>query len=157
MSAVKIGQDEARELVEHIHILINRFMIAQYKISDIFKNLNKQEIRLLNFLGAKKTTIMREIANNLSVGSGAATGIVDRLVDKKFVRRIGNETDRRIVIIELTHKGKKVYELGFENYLNLTRGILESLDRKEQIQLVSLFRKISRKLETRETGDPAAR
>ena len=47
----------------------------------------------------------RELADRLGLTPGSITSLVDRLVARRFVRRIAHEHDRRVVLIELTKTG----------------------------------------------------
>jgi DNA-binding MarR family transcriptional regulator len=47
----------------------------------------------------------RELADRLGLTPGSVTALVDRLMARKLARRIPHETDRRVVLIELTKAG----------------------------------------------------
>ncbi len=51
---------------------------------------------------------MKTIAANMHVSMPTVSGIVDRLVQAKFLRRYENLEDRRQVMVELTAEGKKL-------------------------------------------------
>jgi DNA-binding MarR family transcriptional regulator len=47
----------------------------------------------------------RDLADRLGLTAGSVTSLVDRLEARKLARRIPHDTDRRVVLIELTKKG----------------------------------------------------
>ena len=49
-----------------------------------------------------------QIAKHMMVNSSTVTGVIDRLEQKKLVRRQRNSPDRRIINIQLTPDGKKM-------------------------------------------------
>jgi DNA-binding MarR family transcriptional regulator len=71
------------------------------------------------------------------------TGIADKLEDKGFVKRERNNEDRRIVRVLLTNKGRKLYQSIVENYLELSRRMLQTLNEDEQLKYLELTKKIA--------------
>jgi len=68
-------------------------------------------------------------------------------VEKKIVKRERSEEDRRIVKVELTSEGEKIYEQALEVRLRMVRGMLGALNREEQEQFVNLFKKIGERID----------
>ena len=52
-----------------------------------------------------------QIARHMMVNSSTVTGVIDRLEQKRLVRRQRNSPDRRIINIQLTPDGKKMAEV----------------------------------------------
>lgn len=61
-------------------------------------------------VGKHGEIIMSQIADFVNVPISTATGIVERLVKNGFMERERSDTDRRVVVIKLTDKGKKLIE-----------------------------------------------
>lgn len=59
----------------------------------------------LIFLG---TVSMSEVSERLEITKPAVTNLVDRLEEKKFLRRMPHTKDRRVILLEILTKGKKV-------------------------------------------------
>lgn len=53
---------------------------------------------------------MGKLAETLGVTSGAATGIISRLVRRRLISRAYDTKDRRRVIIKLTSRGKGIVQ-----------------------------------------------
>lgn len=49
---------------------------------------------------------MSELSRKLLVSNGNATNVVDRLEQEGKVQRVARETDRRVVLVELTPEGR---------------------------------------------------
>ena len=62
----------------------------------------------LNYLYSNKKAKMGELARYLNITRPAITGLVDRLIIQELVDRKDDESDRRIVWIELTEKGRDI-------------------------------------------------
>lgn len=63
---------------------------------------------VLNHLYTNKITKMSDLATYLNTSRPAVTGIIDRLISAEFVLRRYDENDRRIILIEITAKGKTI-------------------------------------------------
>jgi len=67
--------------------------------------------------------------------------LVDRLVKKELVTKKTNKTDKRLLEIELTHKGKKLYQ-EISEQINQLDELSSNLDDGEVEQLISLLVKL---------------
>jgi DNA-binding MarR family transcriptional regulator len=107
-------------------------------------DLKIQEVRTIDFLGMEGARMMREVAGHLSVAVNSLTSIVDGLEQKGLVLRQRSEEDRRVIRVELTASGERVFRSSVEANLRLFRSMLQSLTEDEQEIFMVLFRKISR-------------
>jgi DNA-binding MarR family transcriptional regulator len=108
------------------------------------KEMNLQELRVLEVLGDRGSCIMRELADGLMVAVSTATGIVDKMVQKDLVHRERVDEDRRIVRAELSPRGREVFEWWQKRHLEFCRRMLAALNEDEQDILMVLMRKIAR-------------
>jgi MarR family 2-MHQ and catechol resistance regulon transcriptional repressor len=106
--------------------------------------LNMQELRLVEFLGNEGPRMMRELAEHLAVAVNSVTSIVDHLERKGLVRRQRSEQDRRVIRVELTESGHKIYQSLVDVNRRLFRSMLGALTEDEQEIFLVLFRKIAR-------------
>lgn len=132
--------DKADELTGYIAVLADLFEVAQQHSGEAV-NLSKQECRVINVVGQFQPLMMREIAERSKLSVTNTTGIVDKLVKRKYLYRDRSDEDRRIVKIGLTPKGKKIYEMETENYRKVSRAILSALDEKEQQEMLRMMQK----------------
>ncbi|GBD92635.1 HTH-type transcriptional regulator MhqR [bacterium BMS3Abin05] len=138
-------EKRANELNGYIERMIHAFMVTQCGcLSDAAANLSMQELKVIKFIGNNGPSIMRQIADYLMLAMSTMTGIVDKLVEKKYVVRKRSEEDRRIVRVALTEAGREIYEMDHKNFMELSRQMLQPLDEEEQETLINLLRKISR-------------
>jgi DNA-binding MarR family transcriptional regulator len=135
---------KARHLTEYLQQLINRFQVLKIDTAPPEYEFNFRELHVIQFLGFSGANIMREIADNLGMAVSTTTGIVDRLVDKDLVMRERPEEDRRIVKVELTDKGREVYQWDFEQHVQTVRELLASLDEHDQKLFVTIMKKVVR-------------
>ena len=138
--------EKAKELYNHIDILIQRFLIIQNEIKGASSELSFQEIKIINNLGKFQPCIMRELSERMKVPMSTMTGIIDKLVEKKYAVRQHSDHDRRIVEVRLSKEGEKIFEIEERNHMQLATVMLDSLSPVEQEQLLSMFKNISQKI-----------
>ena len=71
-------------------------------------DLTLPQYSLLYQLVLLGTVSMSEISERLKITKPAVTNLVDRLEEKKFLRRVPHQSDRRIILLEILPKGKKI-------------------------------------------------
>lgn len=101
-----------------------------------FSDLSKTEMHTLATIGPYEQRSMGETAAKLNITTGTLTVAIDRLVRKKYVQRERAETDRRVVLLSLTRKGKVAYRLFWKFHTLLVNGIVEDLGMDERKQLL---------------------
>lgn len=127
-----------------------RDVIRQFRSSDVgltnqpVGEISFAEIHVVEYLGDRAACMMKELAEFLLVAVNTVTTIVDKLEDKQLVRRVRDESDRRIVMVELTDRGREAYQGILESRLNACRAMLTPLTEDEQDIFMVLMRKIAR-------------
>ena len=81
-----------------------------------------------------------QLSSQTLVTSGTMTNRVDRLVERGFVRRSPDPSDRRGVRVELTDSGKRAVDGAFTDLLKREHALLESLTDAERSELAGLLR-----------------
>lgn len=71
-------------------------------------DLTLPQYTLLYQLMLLGTVSMTEISTRLGITKPAVTNLVDRLEEKKCLKRIPHPEDRRVILLEILSKGKKV-------------------------------------------------
>lgn len=70
------------------------------------RDLSAHQIYFLKYLQRRKVCTPSEIAREFGITLGAVTGFIDRLYKLGLVSRTRSETDRRLVLIDLTVQGQ---------------------------------------------------
>lgn len=128
-------------------------LLKQNQISDLTIN----EIHIIQNIGTNLKKTMSEISRNLEITPGALTPSVDRLVKKGYVSRRHSETDRRIVIVELTSRGELVFKLFNSIHSEITQQILSFLTIEEGIILTKTMEKFNQYLDRRISAETPPR
>lgn len=106
-------------------------------------SISKPELLALEFISKDEGLMMSEIGRRLDITLSTATGIIDRLIEKKLVKRERNHGDRRVVRVLLTDKGRKTNEAYQDQKKEIFGMILDVLDPREQGELIKIFEKIA--------------
>ena len=133
---------KADELTKYIAMLADLFEVAQASSGEAV-SINKQECRVINVVGQYQPLMMREIAERAKLSITNTTGIVDKLVKRKYLRRDRSDEDRRIVRIFLTSEGEKIYAMEIENYRRVSQAILDGLEEPEQQEMLRMMQKVA--------------
>jgi len=105
-----------KHLIDGCHLL-SRNVLKEEK-------LTLSEYYTLYLIKTDPRVKMRDVKKNLYVSGAYATGIIDKLAKKGFIRRCRREDDRRVIAVNLTDSGEK---------------LIRKLDRKkEQFYLIFL-------------------
>ncbi len=109
-----------------------------------FENVTLNELHVIEAIGINKNRTMSEIAKLLHVTLGTLTTSVNNLVKKDLASRLKDENDRRLVYIELTHRGRVLYKLHEKFHVNMVQNIVKNLDEIEQVNLSNSLEKLTR-------------
>ncbi len=75
-----------------------------------FSDLSVTEIHIIEAIGINGSRTMSEIAHDLSITVGTLTTAINKLIKKEYVERKRIEEDRRVVLVNLTDRGKLAYD-----------------------------------------------
>lgn len=92
---------------------------------------------------------MFPLACNLGLKSSTLTGIMDRLVKLRLVKRFPSEADRRQVLAELTPKGRRILE---HIRAERRRALIDSfgpLSSRERADYLVIIEKVAARIEAR--------
>jgi len=131
------------------------------------RRLTKGIAREVGLTGPQLTVIkLLETFGDLSLSSlseriraqnSTVTGIIDRMEREELVLRERSTSDRRVVLIKLTPKGRELAQSVDVQPMEIFRGALASLSRDEVGQLVRILGKLQRWVRTRIGDDGSAR
>ena len=83
-----------------------------------------------------------KLAERLGLSSGAMTNRLDNLERRKLLRRVDDPDDRRAVFVELTDKGKRLWDKAVGAQAEKESLITTVLDDRERRQLNELLRRL---------------
>jgi DNA-binding MarR family transcriptional regulator len=110
--------------------------------SDMSGALSLAQYHLLEPLGTGPRT-NRELAELAGISAPTGTRIVDGLLERGWVSRVADPTDRRAVVISLTDTGRAALAKKQREYLARRRQIADALDPHEQEVAAGLLRRLA--------------
>lgn len=101
-----------KEVLNHLLVVMfNQILNIEEKAlkKGPFGNLTLSELHVIEAIGYDATLPMSAIATRLDITVGTLTIAMNNLVKKGYVSRVRSETDRRVVLICLTERGKEAF------------------------------------------------
>ncbi|NPV70795.1 MAG: MarR family transcriptional regulator [Firmicutes bacterium] len=134
----------SQRLNDLITRIANKLVFLEGKVlkDTDFSDLTLGELHVIEAIGTECPRSMSEIAGTLEITLGALTPTVDRLVNKGYVSRRHCEDDRRLVLAELTPRGKAVCEEYAVKEAQAIDQIIGSLTAEELNILEALLEKL---------------
>jgi MarR family 2-MHQ and catechol resistance regulon transcriptional repressor len=105
----------------------------------------------LHQVAEHKTCSMHMLAQALGLKSSTVTGLVDQLVKLGLLKRFNSRTDRRVVLAEITPKGRKILEhLDAERHKSIIH-MFQHVSQKERAAYLDIVEKILKALSAAQT------
>lgn len=108
--------------------------------------LTQPQFGALETLGHLGPLTLSELSKKQLVSGGNMTCVVDNLEREGLVERVQNKEDRRSIFVQLTPKGKKLFDEIFIKHAEFITNITSVLSEKEQEHLGRLLKKLGRLL-----------
>jgi DNA-binding MarR family transcriptional regulator len=112
------------------------------------------QLRALSLIVNQRGLSSRELATRLAVGASAITPVVDRLVERGFVRRTDDPHDRRIARLEATDRGADLLDRMAAGQGEVIRDILTQLDPDQLATVEAAFDVLLSGLQRQTSYDP---
>jgi len=135
-------KDEIDQFFESFEMLLLKIQEVDSSCVEMSKDISKQGLSIVGFVGSHNRVIMRDIATYFDIPFSTATGIIDRMVELDYLIRFNSSEDRRIVLLELTKKGKCLYELFETKKKELGNMVLSQLNANDRKTFINLLSKV---------------
>ena len=104
--------------------------------------LTPAQFDVLATLGNTAGMTFKELGERTLLTKGSLTGIVDRMEEKGWVKRVGSPEDRRSVLVCLTARGQQLFEKVFPAHLRHLATAFGRISARDQKDLERLLRKL---------------
>ncbi len=136
---------EINKVLVEVYDDVNR--IEEYSIRQgAFNDLSITEIHTIEAVGMYGSKTMSEIAMELEITMGTLTIAVDKLIRKGYMERSRSSSDRRIVNVSLTKRGKLAYRVHEKFHLDMVKAIMSDFTLQEEEVLLSALSKLNQHL-----------
>lgn len=128
-----------------LFVVLNRALqsIQKKVVKDIKRyGLNLTEFAVLELLYNKGEQPIQKIGKKVLLASSSITYVVDRLEEKKFIKRRACPNDRRVIYAHLTDEGKELMEKTFPEHEEAISKIFGGLTIEEKKELIHQLKKL---------------
>jgi DNA-binding MarR family transcriptional regulator len=137
--------DEMLEWVrryEHANFIVEKR--KQAIIRDLLgDDLTPEQLVTLQYIRKNGTCTSTALAEAFCVGKSAVTAIINRLVEKRYIARTAEASDRRVIALTLTEEGKRVQERFERKIHELLASLLECFAPGEVESFLSTYEKLA--------------
>ncbi len=130
------------------HMVLNELLVNLFKdilqieekaLREQGSDLTITEIHTIDAISYDRARTMSEIAKDLEITMGTLTTAVDKLIKKGYARRMRSDEDKRVVLVELTDKGKEAKNLHDHFHKDMIDSVVTELtDNEEEVLIESL-------------------
>lgn len=130
-------------------LLVNLFhnvmdMEAQAVITEEFKDITNNDMHIIEAIGIDEPRKMSDIAKKLDVTVGTLTTNMNNLEDKGYILRERSKTDKRVVLVKLTDKGRKAFYHHRDFHKHMIQSIVKDLDEDEMKVLIKCLQNLDK-------------
>lgn len=149
--------DELEHIIqryENVSFRVNRRLNVLLR-ECIDEDLTLDQFTALRYIGMRGSVTSSEIAEVFCIGKSSVTAIVNRLVEKQYVQRIGDPDDRRVTYLSLTEQGMPVRDELQKRIHRLIASFMVHFTNEEAERFLTTFEKLADVIEStegRETG-----
>ena len=106
------------------------------------KDISITELHTIEAIGMYSSKQMSEVAQGLGITVGTLTIAINNLVKKGYVERKRSESDRRVVLVQLTRKGKLAYRIHEKFHSDMIKATINGLTEDEEEVLIKSLGKL---------------
>lgn len=128
-----MAQTTKRSINELLVNLFNHVMDMEGKavITEEFRDITNNDMHIIEAIGVDEPRNMSLIAGRMSVTVSTLTTNMNGLEKKGYIRRERSQTDKRVVYVILTEKGKKAFYHHRDFHKKMIKAIVKDLSEEE--------------------------
>lgn len=146
----QMAQSTKRSINELLVNLFNHVMDMEAKavITSEFSDISNNDMHIIEAIGVDELKNMSVIARKLSVTVSTLTTNMNGLEKKGYIVRERSLTDKRVVYVKLTDKGRKAFFHHRDFHKKMIRAIVKDLSEEEMEVLYRCLMNLSSFLES---------
>jgi len=139
------ARDEAHaRLIETLPHLFRRLVVSMPNEVEGLAKVTTEQFGVLNHVLERGPVSMSELAVARNVALNTATSLVDRLVVARLVERRGDPSDRRVVRVAITPRGRTLVERLRSIRGEAIRRLLDELSDQEIAEILAAMPALAR-------------
>ena len=130
-------------------LLVNLFhnvmdIEADAVITEEFKDITNNDMHIIEAIGNDEPRSMSVIAKSLNITVGTLTTNMNSLEDKDYIVRERSTTDKRVVLVKLTDKGRKAFFHHRDFHRRMIHSIVKDLEEDEMKVLIRCLQNLTK-------------
>jgi len=125
-------------------ILMDFVEVIFEHVSELEQDFSLKEHILIELIGQRNSATMSELASFFSTPATTMTSIVNRLIERGYLKRYRSEEDRRVVLISLSAKGEEYYQNHRQEYVGIFKESLVGVSEEELKITAKLLSKVKK-------------
>lgn len=140
-----MAKRDNKTLNELLVTLFNSIMTTETKavITEEFKDVSHNYMHIIEAIGIEEPRKMSEIAKRLGVTVGTLTTNMNSLERKNYVVRERGESDKRVVFVTLTERGRKAFFHHRDFHKKMIKSVVAEFTPDEQVILMRCLNKLN--------------
>ena len=110
-------------------------------------DISLPQLKVLMLLYSRDRTTVSGVAEALHSSLPNVTGLADRLEQQEFIERVSDQADKRVVLLELSEKGRAVLSNIFALRTDRIRQMYERLGSEERLVVLDALGVLLRALD----------
>ncbi|EJQ91759.1 MarR family winged helix-turn-helix transcriptional regulator [Bacillus cereus] len=132
-----------KKLEESSLLVLRKFIMAYTKPQEAREaRISTSQYLILEILRNEGRKSSSELAQFFKITLPAVTNLSKKLVDGGYIERIHSESDRRLILLQITQKGLHFLNVMDETGKNIIKTLWGDLSSEEVKQLDSIFQKV---------------
>lgn len=132
--------DMAGHLIRRLHQQATQVFVQRTQAAGF--DLTPVQFAALDAIHAQPATDQARVAEMIAYDRATIGGVIDRLEQKGWVRRVVNQRDRRARELSLTGEGERMYTALLPVIRSLQDDILQPLGEAERARFLKLARRV---------------
>lgn len=150
-----VNLEKLRSLNDAFTNMMRQIFLTPASSGEDHNDLTWAQRKIMMTIDACGPQKMSDLARQISVTMSGATAVVDKLVQAELVTRELSPHDRRVVLIELSSKGRKLLAENAKTQERCFEAVLDRLSPEKQEVLLESFERIHGILLELQTCDAA--
>lgn len=140
-----MAKRDNKTLNELLVTLFNSIMTTETKavITEEFRDVSHNDMHIIEAIGIEEPRKMSEIAKRLGVTVGTLTTNMNSLERKNYVVRERGESDKRVVFVTLTERGRKAFFHHRDFHKKMIKSVVAEFTPDEQVILMRCLNKLN--------------
>lgn len=136
-----------RHATAQINMLANKLMLKSSAAYMQNFGIGMMEWRVISVLSSSQNSSLQSVSDILGLDKAAVSRTVKKLEEKKYISVGGDNTDKRVYVINLTESGQELYEVAADFAIDREKQLLENLTDDEKDQLFRILKTLRAKVD----------